>query len=237
MACTVDYWRSWLRGDAAPQSRQLLLHSWLCCDAVSPKRIDRLPPMMPLFPLHTVLFPGGLLPLRIFETRYIDMVRAALRADTPFGVVLLKQGSEVLSAAAEAPPAAFHLVGCTARIQDTDLAPDGMLHILCYGEQRFVAQSVETAADGLWLGDCSILPPAGLCPTDAMLHRMQRLLSRLLPSDDPALATASFEDPVWLVYRLLERLPVKLADRQRVLAADRLDLTLKHLSAMMAAFE
>ncbi len=193
--------------------------------------------MMPLFPLHTVLFPGGLLPLRIFETRYIDMVRAALRHNTPFGVVLLKQGSEVLSALPSEMPAEFHRVGCTARIIDTDLAPDGMLHILCRGEQRFAAESVETAPDGLWQGICTPLAGAVLSPTDALVQRMQRLLSRLLPADDPAHDATSFEDPVWLVYRLIERLPIKLADRQRVLAADRLDLTLKHLSAMMAAFE
>lgn len=193
--------------------------------------------MTPLFPLHTVLFPGGLLPLRIFETRYIDMVRTALRTDTPFGVVLLKQGSEVLSSGTQDPPAAFHSIGCMARIIDTDLAADGMLQILCQGTQRFVAQQTELAADGLWLGQCSPLDAATLCPTDALLQRMQRLLSRLLPADDPALAASSFEDPVWLMYRLLERLPVKLADRQRVLATDRLDLTLKHLSAMMSAFE
>lgn len=193
--------------------------------------------MTPLFPLHTVLFPGGLLPLRIFETRYIDMVRAALRTDTPFGVVLLKQGSEVLSGDGEQALAEFHAIGCLAQIIDTDLGPDGMLHILCRGQQRFVVDSLIKASDGLWQGRCTPLANAALCPTDALLQRMQRLLSRLLPPDDPAHETAAFDDPVWLVYRLIERLPIKLADRQRVLAADRLDLTLKHLSAMMAAFE
>ncbi|WP_407276106.1 LON peptidase substrate-binding domain-containing protein [Halothiobacillus sp. DCM-1] len=193
--------------------------------------------LMPLFPLHTVLFPGGLLPLRIFETRYIDMVRAALRNDTPFGVVLLKQGSEVLSDEPGQPAAEFHRLGCTARIVDTDLAPDGMLHILCRGEQRFAADAVERAPDGLWRGQCTPLDAAAVCPTDSQLQRMQRLLSKLSSEDDPLHDTAAFEDPVWLIYRLIERLPIKLADRQRVLAADRLDLTLKHLSAMMAAFE
>src|ERR1041385_8048127 len=89
--------------------------------------------MAPLFPLNTVLFPGGPLPLRIFETRYVDMVRHCMRERCPFGVVLIRSGLEVGAAAVGDMCA----VGTTARIVDFNGLPDGLLGISCIGERKF----------------------------------------------------------------------------------------------------
>src|SRR6516165_3033400 len=86
---------------------------------------------IPLFPLNTVLFPGGPLPLRIFETRYLDMVRHCMRERCPFGVVLIRAGAEV-GAVAETTA-----IGTTARIVDFNSMPDGLLGISCIGERKF----------------------------------------------------------------------------------------------------
>ena len=84
-----------------------------------------------LFPLHTVLFPGGPLPLRIFEARYIDMVRRSLRAQTAFGVVLMEGGDEAGAAVATAT------IGTSARIADFYSLPDGLLGVTCLGARKF----------------------------------------------------------------------------------------------------
>ena len=93
-----------------------------------------------LFPLHTVLFPGGPLPLRIFETRYTDMVRRCMREQQPFGVVLIQDGDEAGVVATTAT------VGCTARIADFHTLHDGLLGISCVGERKFRVQRVWRAA-------------------------------------------------------------------------------------------
>ena len=105
-----------------------------------------------LFPLSTVLFPGGKLPLRIFETRYIDMVRACLRSDAPFGVVLIKTGSETGSAR-------FFDVGTTARIVDWEVDDDGLLGISVRGESRFVVRNSYRGESGLYRGFVRHLDP------------------------------------------------------------------------------
>jgi Lon protease-like protein len=105
-----------------------------------------------LFPLHTVLFPGGPLPLRIFETRYTDMVRRCMRESQPFGVVLIQQGDEAGEVATTAT------VGCTARIADFHTLHDGFLGISCVGDRNFRVLRVWRAADGLNMGEVSWLP-------------------------------------------------------------------------------
>lgn len=193
---------------------------------------------LPLFPLHTVLFPDGYLPLRIFETRYIDMVRQSLRESQPFGVVLLKQGGEVLQCETDLDVTEFNVLGTLARIVDTDLAPDGMLHIETRGDRRFRLERFWMAHDGLIMGEVCPLPPATV--SDRLLDQMPRLatfLDRIMNDHDVHRAAPRFDDPSWVTYRLLERLPIKLTDRQRALGTDQLDLTVRHLSAMISALE
>ncbi len=106
-----------------------------------------------LFPLHTVLFPGGPLPLRIFETRYTDMVRRCTREQQPFGVVLIQEGEEA------GPVATTATVGCSARIADFYTLQDGLLGIACVGERKFRVQRVWRDADGLNLGRSFVAEP------------------------------------------------------------------------------
>src|SRR5512139_3168148 len=107
---------------------------------------------IPLFPLNTVLFPGGPLPLRIFEARYLDLVKRCLREDSGFGVVLIREGVEA------GGPAQTYDVGTYARIVDFSQQPDGLLGIRAQGERRFRIVERRRARDGLNLADVEWLP-------------------------------------------------------------------------------
>ncbi len=106
-----------------------------------------------LFPLNIVLFPDGPLPLRIFETRYVDMVRRCMRGDLSFGVVLIREGGEV-------GPAQTFDVGTSARITDFDQLPGGLLGLSCVGERRFRVVKRSVQPDGLHIGEVEWLPCA-----------------------------------------------------------------------------
>src|SRR5579859_687368 len=109
--------------------------------------------MTPLFPLNTVLFPGGPLPLRIFETRYVDMVRYCMRERSPFGVVLIRSGMEV----GVAGTGDICAVGTTARIVDFNGLPDGLLGITCVGERKFTVAKRWQQEDGLHVGELELV--------------------------------------------------------------------------------
>ena len=106
---------------------------------------------LPFFPLGTVLFPGGFLPLRIFEVRYLDMIGRCHKAGAPFGVVSLTQGSEVRRAGAEAE--SFAAIGTLAVIRGFEASQSGLLQIECVGTQRFRVRSSELQKYGLWTAD------------------------------------------------------------------------------------
>src|SRR5687767_9222370 len=127
-----------------------------------------------LFPLHTVLFPGGPLPLRIFETRYTDMVRRCMREQQPFGVVLIQDGDEAGEVATTAT------VGCTARIADFHTLKDGLLGISCIGERKFRVQRVWRADDGLHMGEVLWLTPEPELPLPAEYARLGVAVRRAL---------------------------------------------------------
>src|SRR6185369_5084266 len=130
---------------------------------------------LPLFPLNTVLFPGGPLPLRIFEPRYVDMVRKCMREGAPFGVLLIRAGQEVgeVSSAAD--------VGTSARIVDFNQMPDGLLGIICTGEQKFRVEDRHVQADGLNVGTVTWLPPERPTPLPPQHAHLGLLLKRALP--------------------------------------------------------
>ncbi|MGC9457980.1 MAG: LON peptidase substrate-binding domain-containing protein [Halothiobacillaceae bacterium] len=182
---------------------------------------------MPLFPLHTVLYPGGNLSLRIFEVRYIDMVRRCLREDRPFGVVLIDEGSEV---GAGVKP---HPVGTTARIVDSGLRSDGLLGIFTRGEQRFRLGTLRTQGDGLAMAEVEML--AHKPRINVALEPYRQLLESLI-ENDPARFPAharQMDDPVWVIYRLSENLPIPLGERQRILEAECLDSALAAIDAAL----
>ncbi len=178
-------------------------------------------PHTALFPLHTVLYPGGTLPLRIFEPRYVDMVRDCMRADRAFGVVPILAGSEVGSAPR------FHPRGTLAVIENFDQGEDGLLHIVARGTERFTVPRHSVRDDGLLVAPVVITPdPAE--PVDPAFSFLTDLMTGLFEAR-PELAPPQpwrLDDGTWLAYRFAELLPLDDNDRLAVLdhdhAADKL---------------
>jgi uncharacterized protein len=166
-----------------------------------------------LFPLNTVLFPEGPLPLRIFETRYVDMVRRCMREGACFGVVLIRSGPEAGWQSAGAPTAD---IGTAARIVDFSPLPDGLLGISCLGEQRFRILRRWRQADGLNLGEVEYLPQPPAVELPAEHANLGEVLRSVLPQlgeiyqDVPR----RFTDASWVSWRLAEILPISLQDKQ-----------------------
>jgi Lon protease-like protein len=171
---------------------------------------------LPIFPLGTVLFPDGTLPLRIFETRYMDMTRECMRGSQPFGVCLIREGAEV------GAPAVPEAVGTLAHIVDWDMRELGVLALRARGGERFRIRTLRTTRQGLVRAaveriareqDGSIQPRHAACA---------RLL-RLIVADQPAGTFAEphrFESAAWVGHRLCEVLPMPAAARQKLLELD-----------------
>ncbi|HSY08350.1 MAG TPA: LON peptidase substrate-binding domain-containing protein [Steroidobacteraceae bacterium] len=169
-----------------------------------------------LFPLHAVLFPGGPLPLRIFEPRYIDMVRRSLRTQSAFGVVLLDGGAETGGVTSTAA------VGTTARIADFYSLPDGLLGITCLGVRKFQLRDRRVQSDGLHLGAVDWLAAEREIALPAEYQHLGQLLRKVLPELGAFYEGVSkrFEDSAWVGYRLAEILPLSLSDKQYCLELD-----------------
>jgi Lon protease-like protein len=174
--------------------------------------------MTPLFPLNTVLFPGGPLPLRIFETRYVDMVKHCMRERCPFGVVLIRAGSEVGAAGTSE----MCSVGTTARIVDFDVLPDGLLGITCLGERKFVVQHHWQKDDGLHLGEVEFAEAEAPIELPAQYRHLGELLRKVLPELGELYADVPkhFSDAGWVGCRLAEILPLALSEKQYCLEMD-----------------
>ena len=169
-----------------------------------------------LFPLHTVLFPGGPLPLRIFETRYTDMVRTCMREQQPFGVVLIQEGNEAGTVATTAT------VGCSARIADFYTLQDGLLGISCVGERRFRVLRVWRAADGLNLGEVSWFEPEPQITLPEEYAQFGATVRRALDelAEHYQHVEKKFDDAAWIGARIAELLPIGLNDKQLLLELD-----------------
>jgi len=182
---------------------------------------------IPLFPLHAVLFPEGHLPLRIFEVRYIDMVRSCLRNASPFGVMLIQSGSEVDQARSSDNETRFHPVGTEAHITDTRVHSDGLLGIDTRGGGRFEVLHHWREPNGLFMGE--VRPLAAKARVENLaedtINRHRQFLERVINANPARWPEAErrLDDPVWVAYRLSELLPVRLQDRQSILAAACLD--------------
>ena len=169
-----------------------------------------------LFPLHTVLFPGGPLPLRIFETRYTDMVRRCMREQQPFGVLLIQDGDEAGEVATTAT------VGCSARIADFHTLHDGLLGISCVGERKFRVSRVWRATDGLNMGEVAWLPAEREVTLPEQYGHLADTVRRALEdlSEHYEHVERKFDDATWIGARLTELLPIELADKQALLELD-----------------
>lgn len=167
---------------------------------------------VPLFPLNTVLFPGGPLPLRIFEARYLDMVSDCLRKDAPFGVLLIRDGGET-------GPATTHDIGTLARITDWYQGSDGLLGVTAIGEHRFRLLSSQRMDGGLNVGEVEVLPDEPPMPLPEEYRPLSQILSGVL--DDLGRLYESLdrrlEDAAWVTTRFVEILPLELEQKQRCL--------------------
>lgn len=189
---------------------------------------------LPLFPLRTVLFPGGDLRLRVFEPRYLDLIRQCSRDGSPFGVALILEG---LEAGGPALPAA---VGTTARIVDFYTLPDGLLGLRCVGESRFRVRQTRMRDTGLIIGEVESIhdfEPEPVAPQHGLLAQ---LLERLLdhfggPHGDAG--KAQLDDAHWVGFRLAEMLPFEDEDRQVLLELDSAEDRLDRILTALPQFE
>lgn len=194
---------------------------------------------LPLFPLGTVLFPGGLLPLQVFEVRYLNMIGRCHKMDQPFGVVALAQGHEVRQAGAAEER--LHEVGTLARITRLEQPQAGLMLIECRGAQRFRIERSSRLKHGLWVADIRLLPddPAVQVPDDLRhvaetLRQFHQRLRERTPIAPPAPDNADYSDCAWVANRWCELLPLPLMTRQRLLALDNPLLRLELVADLLA---
>lgn len=170
-----------------------------------------------LFPLHTVLLPGAALQLRVFERRYLDLVRDCGRSGTGFGVCLILEGHEV---GAAATPAAF---GCEAVIEDFDTGADGLLHLRLRGKRRFRVRKTRVRDNGLLVGEIEWRE----ADIDDELHPEHALLATILEKifeqaheQSIALSPNQIDNASWVGWHLAELLPLSDAQRLSILQED-----------------
>jgi uncharacterized protein len=167
---------------------------------------------IPIFPLNTVLFPGGALPLKIFEQRYLEMTKACLRDSTPFGVCRIREGAEV------GMPAAHELIGCTASIAEWDMPHLGLFHLRAQGQTVFRIVESETEANGLIRARIEPLPESIGKVAEEDLKLCAGVLERVFAQVDAShFGTVALHDARWVSYRLAELLPLEPADCQALL--------------------
>ena len=167
---------------------------------------------IPLFPLQTVLFPGGPLPLRIFEPRYVDMISRCMKAGTGFGVVLIREGDET-------GEALTWELGTLAAIVDWDQLRDGTLGIIVQGGSRFLIRSIRRQDDGLNVGSVNLLELEASVPLPERFRDLARLLEGVFGELGPHYrhVRPDFADAGWVGFRLAELLPIGLEQKQRCL--------------------
>ncbi len=195
---------------------------------------------LPLFPLGTVLFPGGQLPLRVFEVRYLDMIGRCHRAGAPFGVVALAQGQEVRTPGA--PRERLQPVGTLARITALEQPQPGLLLIQCQGEQRFRIDQPHQLRHGLWVADVSLLPPDPVVTIPDDLQAAARTLRRAHDSlrrqpqalSLPATDALDYDDCGWVANRWCELLPLPTTTRQHLMSLDSPLLRLELVADMLS---
>lgn len=182
---------------------------------------------LPLFPLQTVLFPGGPLELRIFEPRYLDMVARCLRGTNRFGVVAIASGAEV-------GDATTYDLGTTAELVDWHQEPGGVLGVSALGRETFRLVTTRREADGLYVGEVTLLdalPALPLLVEHAPLVALLRRLVDQLPHF--RVATPAFDDAAWVGGRLIELLPLALSFKQSLLEIRDAHLRLERLAAAL----
>ena len=178
---------------------------------------------IPLFPLGTILFPDGVIALKIFEARYLDMIKQCMREKTEFGVVSIINNSD---ASEEDISLCFSKIGTLAQIEDFDPVQPALYMTKSFGTQRFKLISSQQEANGLWIGEVELLENDPLMPIPQEHQKVAELLAEiisLIQSED-LLGDAPFKKPFkvddcgWVSNRLAELLPLTLAQKNHLLA-------------------
>ena len=208
---------------------------------------------LPLFPLGTVLYPGGLLPLRIFEVRYLDMIGKCHKAGAPFGIVCLTEGSEVRrpadTPAHKGAPAgdgfaheAFNTIGTLATISEFSSPQPGLMVVNCVGIQRFSISNREKLKHGLWVADVTRLADDQSVKIPYDLENTANALGKLIKSLQersvsgghmPLLAPYKLDDCGWVANRWCELLPMPMELKQRLMELDNPLLRLELVSDIL----
>lgn len=185
---------------------------------------------VPIVPLHTVLFPDGPLPLRIFEPRYLDMISQCMKDGTNFGVCLISDGDEVGSIASA------HEIGTMAKIKDWHMEKDGILGVTVSGESRFMVKSSKILANQLMMAEVDFLDEdLGIANIPEDFQFLVPLLKEYMDKipDRYNDVITRFDDANWVGYRLAELLPLKLSQKQYFLQLDDPVARLERLSAVL----
>lgn len=174
---------------------------------------------LPLFPLHTVLFPGGNLPLRVFEPRYRSMVQCCRAVEAPFGVVTLL--TEATAPAASAVHPLFHHCGTLARIDSIHTMNSGMELLQCTGHSRFCITNPSYLPSGLWVADVEIIPDDKPVPIPSDLQHsanaLRQVLHKLPKQQQEPLQDQRFTDCSWVANRWCELMPMPRYTQLRLL--------------------
>lgn len=178
---------------------------------------------IPLFPLETVLFPDGVIALKIFEARYLDMIKQCLREKTEFGVISIIQDQDD---GHDNPTPRFSSIGTLALIEDFDPIQPALYMTKSFGTQRFQLLSSSQEANGLWVGEIILLEKDPLIPIPKEHQRVAKLLDEIIAviqsenllSDAPFKKPYMTEDCGWVSNRLAELLPISLAQKNHLLA-------------------
>jgi len=186
---------------------------------------------IPLFPLHAVLFPGGALPLRIFEPRYLDMVSECLRNESGFGICLIREGEEIGIAAAP------YEVGTFGRISYWQRRKDGLLGVTVTGERRYRMLEQEVGPDQLVTARIEFIDEREPLPLPDAYRHLSQLLERLFEQLGPphSRLPRHYDEAGWVGSRLAELLPIPLAQKQYLLQEDDPLERLERLRAMLEA--
>lgn len=193
--------------------------------------------IVPLFPLGSVLFPGGRLPLRIFEQRYMDMAKTCFKESGSFGICLIAAGEEVARPGEK--PAEPHAVGTLAHIADWDMQQLGVLDIVAQGGDRFRLKRHWVEPSGLLRGEVELIESPPVLPVPGAYARLVPLLRAIIADLDAAASAPAtphrFFDAGWLGMRYAEVLPIPLLARQKLLeiedSIDRLEIIYRFLES------
>jgi hypothetical protein len=177
---------------------------------------------LPLFPLSSVLFPGGLLALRVFEARYLDLMTACIKTESPFGVVCIKKGSEVRR---EASQTQVERIGCHAALIEWDMPQAGLMIVRCKGLERFEILDTRSTANGLMVGNVNAIESDAPAQVPAQLQFAQAALKQAISSIElsvdgapPFVKPYEFPNAGWVANRWCELLPIPVHLKQQLMA-------------------